>query len=207
MVVRAPASQQSPAQANERLLVEAAQKDPERFAELYDIHFDRVYVFIARRIGDRGRAEDLTSEVFHKALANLKQFEWRGVPFGAWLLRIAANAMADQGKRSGRELTFADPPEVSSEPDLQTVEDGARLFRLVNELPKDQAQVIRMRFAEEESIRAIAEKLKRSEGAVKQLQFRGLENLRARLGLGTTQHRPPRTERNMKAGSTGKKNG
>jgi|SRR5579862_2705827 len=202
IVVRAPASQQSPAQVDERLLVEAAQKDPARFAELYDIHFDRVYLFVARRTGDHDRAEDLTSEVFHKALANLKQFEWRGVPFGAWLLRIAANAVTDQGKRSGRELTFADPPETSIEPDLQAVEDGARLFRLVGELPRDQAQVIRMRFAEEKSIRDIAGEIGRSEGAVKQLQFRGLENLRIKL---TSQPTEPRIKRTIP--KVGEKNG
>jgi len=206
MVVRAPASRQSPAQADERLLVEAAQKDPARFAELYEIHFERIYLFIARRTRDRDRAEDLTSDVFHKALANLRQFEWRGVPFGAWLLRIAANAMTDQGKRSGRELTFANPPEISSEPELEAAEDGARLFRLVDELPNDQAQVIRMRFAEQRNIRDIAKELGRSEGAVKQLQFRGLENLRDRVGLGSTQRQPRGTQK-TKAGSTGNKNG
>jgi RNA polymerase sigma-70 factor (ECF subfamily) len=162
MVVRAPASRPSPAQADERLLVEAAQKDPARFAELYETHFERVYLFIARRVGDRDVAEDLTSEVFHKALANLKRFEWRGVPFGAWLLRIAANAVTDRGKRSGRELSFADPPEISTPSDMEQIEDGARLFRLVNDLPEDQKQVVVMRFAEERSIREIAGKLGRS---------------------------------------------
>jgi len=101
MVLRAPASKRSPEQAEERLLVEAAQKDPARFAELYEINFERVYGFIARRVGDRDAAEDLTSEVFHKALANLRRFEWRDVPFVAWLLRIAANAIADRAQRRG----------------------------------------------------------------------------------------------------------
>jgi len=206
MVVRAPASERSPAQADERLLVEAAQKDPARFAELYELHFDRVYLFIARRIGDRDVAEDLTSDVFHKALANLKQFEWRGVPFGAWLLRIAANAVTDRGKRSGRELSFAEPPEIAAQADMEEVEDGARLFRLVNDLPEDQRQVVVMRFAEEKSIREIAGQIGRSEGAVKQLQFRGLENLRARFESGRT--RKQRAPGKMKAGNnTGVKNG
>jgi RNA polymerase sigma-70 factor, ECF subfamily len=187
MVVRAPASRQSPAQADERLLVEAAQKDPARFAELYETHFERVYLFIARRVGERDVAEDLTSDVFHKALANLKQFEWRAVPFGAWLLRIAANVITDRGKRSGRELSFADPPEISTQSDVEQIEDGARLFRLVNDLPEDQKQVVVMRFAEERSIREIAGKLGRSEGAVKQLQFRGLQNLRATFDAGKIQ--------------------
>ncbi len=112
MVVRAPASRRSPERAEERALVEAAQKDPSRFAELYEINFERVYAFIARRVGDRDAAEDLTSEVFHKALANLRQFEWRGSPFAAWLIRIAANAIADRAHRAGRELAVDDPPEM-----------------------------------------------------------------------------------------------
>lgn len=198
MVVRAPASERSPAQADERLLVEAAQKDPARFAELYETHFNRVYLFIARRVGDRDVAEDLTSDVFHKALTNLKQFEWRGVPFGAWLLRIAANAVTDRGKRSGRELSFANPPEIAAQVDMQEVEDGARLFRLVNDLPEDQRQVVVMRFAEEKSIREIAQQIGRSEGAVKQLQFRGMENLRARFESRRPK-KPQRARRNTKS--------
>ena len=62
----------------ERLLIEAAQKDPRRFAELYETNFERVYAFIIRRVHDRTEAEDLTSEVFQHALANLSKFEWRG---------------------------------------------------------------------------------------------------------------------------------
>ena len=185
MVVRAPASKRAPEQAEERLLVEAAQKDPTRFAELYEIHFERVYAFVARRVGDRDAAEDLTSDTFHKALANLRRFEWRGAPFAAWLLRIAANAIADRGQRAGRELAVDDPPELGAEAtadvDLEEVEHRARLFRLVDRLPDDQRRVIAMRFAEEKSIREIAEELGRTEGAVKQLQFRGLQNLRTKF--------------------------
>ena len=68
----------------ERLLIEAAQKDPRRFAELYETNFERVYAFIVRRVQDQTEAEDLTSEVFQHALANLSRFEWRGVPFAVW---------------------------------------------------------------------------------------------------------------------------
>jgi RNA polymerase sigma-70 factor (ECF subfamily) len=189
MIVRAPASKRSPEQAEERLLVEAAQKDPGRFAELYELNFERVYGFIARRVGDRDAAEDLTSEVFHKALANLRRFEWRGVPFTGWLLRIAANAIADRAQRTGKELAMDDPPEVAAEVDLEEVEHRAQLFRLVEQLPEDQRRVIAMRFAEEKSIREIAETLGRTEGAVKQLQFRGLQNLRAEIKIKT--RKPP----------------
>jgi RNA polymerase sigma-70 factor (ECF subfamily) len=185
MVVRAPASKRSPEQAEERLLVEAAQKDPTRFAELYEINFERVYAFIARKVGDRDAAEDLTSEVFHKALANLRHFEWRGLPFAAWLLRIAGNAIADRARHAGKELAVDDPPELSGDAsalgDLEEGEYRALLFRLVDELPVDQRRVIAMRFAEEKSIREIAEALGRTEGAVKQLQFRGLQSLRAQI--------------------------
>jgi RNA polymerase sigma-70 factor, ECF subfamily len=185
MVGRAPASKRPPAQTDERLLVEAAQKDPGHFGDLYDIHFETVYAFIARRVGHRETAEDLTADVFHKALASLRSFEWRGVPFAAWLRRIAANAIADRSKRAGRELSSDDPPEISSKPRLEQAEDAARLFRLVNGLAEDQRTVIAMRFAEEKSIREIAKHMGKSEGAVKQLQFRGLQNLRAKLDAGT----------------------
>ncbi len=166
---------------DERLLIEAAQSDPSRFAELYEHHFHRVYAFIARRVRDRLAVQDLTSHVFHQALANLGRFEWRGAPFAAWLFRIAANAIADHFERAAREriVPHADDPE---EVNVEEVEHRARLFGLVGQLPADQRRVILMRFAEEKSIREIAQELRRTAGAVKQLQFRGLQNLRARMG-------------------------
>jgi len=211
MGVRVPASTWRGAQADERLLVEAAQKDPARFGDLYELHFELVYGFVSRRVGSRDVAEDLTSEVFHKGLANLHRFEWRGVPFGAWLLKIAANAITDQAKRSEREMSFEDPTEISAKPRMEQAQDLARLFRLVNELPEDQRNVVVMRFAEEKSIREAARQLGRSEGAVKQLQFRGLENLRMRLESGAG--KPQTTQRNTKdkyrkeSKTTGGKNG
>lgn len=166
---------------DERALVEAARRDPARFGELYEIHFELVYAYIARRVRDRDLAEDLTSEVFHKALANLGSFEWRGAPFAAWLIRIAANAVADHSKRAAREA--GDPGlEPASEPDMEAVENRARLFQLVEDLPADQKHVIYGRFVEQFSTREIAQQLGRSEGAVKQLQFRALQSLRAQMG-------------------------
>ncbi len=166
---------------DERTLIEAAQKDPRRFADLYEQNFDLVYAFIARRVHDRDQAEDLTSEVFHRALKNLGRFEWRGAPFGAWLVRIAANAISNHAHRTHRESEITDPP-APDQPGLEEAEYRARLFRMVDELPADQRRVIAMRFAEEKSIREIAHAIGRSEGAVKQLQFRGLKNLKARMG-------------------------
>src|SRR5882672_12335605 len=140
----------SESMGEDRLLVEAAKKDPSRFAELYELNFTRVYAYIARRVGDRDVAQDLTSDVFHKALASIQSFEWRGVPFAGWLLRIAANMIVDRSKRSGREVACEeDVPEPSTQPNLEKVDRSGRLFRLVEQLPADQRRVIGMRFAEE----------------------------------------------------------
>ena len=183
MVVRGPASKVSLEQAEERILVEAAQKDPSRFGELYENNFERVYAFIARRVRDRAVVEDLTSDVFHKALSNLGRFEWRGVPFAAWLFRIAANVIVDRSSRAAKELSsIDDPAEPPSDTGPEEIENRAQLFRLVDRLPAGQRRAIVMRFAEQKSIREIAHELERTEGAVKQLQFRGLQTLRAKVG-------------------------
>lgn len=186
---------------DERLLILAAQRDPGRFAELYERNFDRVYAYIAHRVRDRDAAEDLTAEVFHQALVTLARFEWRGVPFVAWLLGIAAHVLAARW----RELpSRREPPlraaELTSEATaegngngnghapaqfspgaLQAVEQCALISQLVAALPDDQRLVITRRFLEHRSIRDIAREMRRTEGAVKQLQFRALESLRARI--------------------------
>jgi len=171
----------------ERELIEAAQRDRSRFAALYENNFERVYAYVARRVRDRDEAQDLTADVFHSALANLAKFEWRGAPFSAWLYRIAANAIIDRSKSSSRraisEVEVEDlPGSAETGAELDEIEHRARLFKLVERLPIDQSRVIVMRFAEQKSIREIATALARSEGAIKQLQFRGLQNLRVRLG-------------------------
>jgi len=167
-------------EADEKLLVAAAQKDPARFAELYELYFTRVYAYVARRVQDRDAAEDLTSEIFHSALANLSKFEWRGAPFGAWLFRIAANAIADRWKRNAKEQG-SPAAEQFHEAEYADAGRRAALFRIASELPKDQKRVIELRFAEEKSIREIADELQRTEGAVKQLQFRAIQTLRERM--------------------------
>ena len=161
----------------ERLLIEAAQADPARFVELYDRHVDRIYAYVSRRAGSRTVAEDVTSEVFEQAFTNLGTFEWRGVPFIAWLHRIASNALADHWKRAGRD-SHELPPDVPDEREHQDLERRVSLFQLVDRLPDAQRQVIQMRFVEDRSIREVAAALDRSEGAVKQLQLRAIDNLR-----------------------------
>ena len=177
----------APGSPAERLLVEAAQNDPAKFAALYELQFERVYAFVASRVRDRASAEDVTSEVFHKALANLASYEWRGVPFAAWLLRIAANAIVDHAKRAAREFPAPDdPPEPANDPvvqasEMRAIEHRAQLFRLVGQLPAIQKQVVLDRFVEQRSIKEIAQRLGKTEGAVKQLQLRAVQNLRAQM--------------------------
>lgn len=166
--------------ASEQALVEAAKSDPAHFAALYEAHFERIHAFVAHRIRDRVAAEDLTAEVFRRALAGIGGFEWRGAPFAAWLYRIAANEIADYAAKAARERGTIATGEPAHD-ERSRIEDRATLFRLVDGLPADQKRVVVMRFAEERSIREIAETLGRSEGAVKQLQFRALETLRSRM--------------------------
>ena len=166
---------------DERLLIEAAQADPTRFVELYDRHVDRVYAYVSRRTGNRTVAEDITSAVFEQALTHLSRFEWRGVPFSAWLFRIAANAIADHWKRQGRD-SQEPPPDLPDEREQMEIEHRVSLFQLVDRLPDAQRQVIHMRFVEGHSIRDVAMALDRSEGAVKQLQLRALDTLRTGMG-------------------------
>ncbi len=169
-------------ESDERMAVEAAQQDPGRFAELYEQNFHKVYAYVACRIQDRSQRQDLTAHVFQQALANIGKFKWRGAPFVTWLYRIAANAIADQARKQSREVAETDlATNARVDLDLEQVDRRARLFRAVEALPEDQRKVILLRFAEEKSIREIAADLNRSEGAVKQLQFRGVETLRARL--------------------------
>jgi RNA polymerase sigma-70 factor (ECF subfamily) len=170
-------------EADERLLIEAAQQDPARFADLYELNFERVYAYVVKRVQDRAESEDLTAEVFHQALANLKRFEWRGIPFAAWLFRIAANLITDRWQRSGREVGDEDSLGSAqvSPVEIEEVERRATLFRLVETLPAEQKRVVLLRFVEQKSIKEVASAIRKSEGAVKQLQFRALSTLKARM--------------------------
>jgi RNA polymerase sigma-70 factor, ECF subfamily len=171
-------------EAEERLLIEAAQRDSACFADLYELNFERVYAYVLKRVRNRAEAEDVTAEVFHQALANLKRFEWRGIPFAAWLFRIAANLMSDRRQRSGREVTDDSGTTKSaqvSQAEIEEVEQRATLFRLVDGLPAQQRRVVVLRFVEQKSIKEVAREVRKTEGAVKQLQFRALTSLRARM--------------------------
>lgn len=160
--------------------MEAAQKDARLFAELYERNFDRVYAYVVRRVQNRTEAEDVTSEVFHRALKNIASFEWRGTPFVAWLYRIASNALADRFQRAGRDpLPEGDYDEPAV---VEDIELRAMLSQAVSTLAPDQRRVIVARYLQQRSIKEVAEEMGRSEGAVKQLQLRALKTLRDQIG-------------------------
>jgi RNA polymerase sigma-70 factor (ECF subfamily) len=163
---------------DEQRLVDAAQRDPARFAELFERHAHRVYAFIVVRVRNRDEAEDLTSEVFHHALKNMKRYEYRGIPFSAWLFRIAANAIAQRGRDAAREAGNPIDEEPVTDSDA---ERRAMVFQLVGTLPEDQQRVISLRYAEQKSVREIAAEMRRSEAAVKQLHYRAIQNLREQM--------------------------
>jgi len=94
---------------DDRLLIEAAKADPARFVEIYQRHVDRIYAYISRRTRDRAAAEDITSEVFERALASIGRFEWRGLPVSVWLFRIAANALADHWRERSHDAASRHP--------------------------------------------------------------------------------------------------
>jgi RNA polymerase sigma-70 factor (ECF subfamily) len=164
-------------------MVQAAQADRARFLELYDLCFHRVWAFVIRRTENRADAEDVTSEVFRRALENLGGYEWRGTPFAAWLFQIAANALANRWAKAGRESPLPDelaPRRELAEPDAD-LEQHTMLFQLVGRLPEAQRRVIELRFIEGRSLTEAGQELGKTEGAIKQLQRRAIENLRAQM--------------------------
>lgn len=168
----------TPDELDDLALVEAVRADAARFLELYDRHFHRVYAYALKRTGNRADAEDVTSEVFHRALVNLPSYEWRGIPFVAWLFRIAAHELSDRWRAAARQAVTPPPIAETSNPGF---ERQVELFQLVERLPADQRRVVEMRYGEGKSIQEVAQTLGRSEGAVKQLQRRALENVRAQM--------------------------
>jgi RNA polymerase sigma-70 factor (ECF subfamily) len=163
---------------DERTLVEAVQADPARFVELYDRYFHRVWAYVIRRTGNHADAEDVTSEVFHRAFEHLPKYRWRGTPFSAWLFKIAANVLADRWARTAKESVDTSQDIAAIAEADEELERRAMLFQLVDRLPEIQRSVIELRFVEGLSLLEVAERLGKSEGAIKQLQRRAIEQLR-----------------------------
>ncbi len=163
-------------------LVARAKADPAAFGELYELHFQRMYRFVYSRVQDRAAAEDVTSEVFMKALRSIGRYQDTGRPFSAWLYQIAVNAVADR-YRSQRPTDDVDEQYHLS--DGSSLEETAarrdeirRIWRLVEELPDQQRTALILKFQEDLKIEDIATAMGKSPGAVKLLVHRGVTRLR-----------------------------
>jgi RNA polymerase sigma-70 factor, ECF subfamily len=166
-------------------LVELARGgDSEAFGLLYDHYNTSVYRFIYYRVGSVALAEDLTSETFFRALRSMSSFKWQGKDFGAWLMTIARNLTADHYKAGRTRLEFA-TEDMGAHDSATDGPENAVLASLTNEallealgeLPPEQQECLIMRFLQGLSIAETAKVLGRSDGAVKQLQLRGVRNL------------------------------
>lgn len=166
-------------------LVELARSgDRNAFGELYDHYHSAVYRFLYYRVSSVTLAEDLTADTFFRALRGMSSFRWQGRDFGAWLMTIARNLVADHFKagRTRLEHTTEDTETLDSAADSPEREvlatlTGEILRSALNELPREQRECIVLRFLDGMSIAETAEIMHRSSGAIKQLQLRGIRNL------------------------------
>jgi RNA polymerase sigma-70 factor (ECF subfamily) len=170
-------------------LVELAQAgDAEAFGRLYDNYVDTVYRYIYYRVGSRvgGRAlaEDLTSETFLRALRRISTFTWQGRDFGAWLVTIARNLVADHFKSSRFRLEITtgemlDANEVEASPEDCVLESlsSAALLSAVKKLNSQQQECVTLRFLQGLSVAETAQIMGKNEGAIKTLQYRAIRTL------------------------------
>lgn len=172
----------------ESLLIEQAKEDPLAFGALYERYVDRIYSYIYYRTGNQQDAEDLTARTFFKALDHIGRFSNRGVPFSAWLYRIAHNLVAnwhrDRSRR--RELVLEDQSHLSHGSDspehlAETSEARDALMSAIRQLPDDRQQLILLKFSDALPNAQIGVIMGRSEGAIKSLYHRTLLALREDL--------------------------
>ena len=165
----------------------AIKGDGEAFAELYERHFDGIYRYIYLRLRDQSEAEDLTQEVFVKALEAIGSYKWRNLPFAPWLFRIAHNRVIDYFRKQGKVEKVPledDMPLVSKSNPALTAERELEIEELINNVEKlspAQREVISLRFGAELSVAEAAKVLGKNEGTVKALQYNGIMALRKML--------------------------
>ena len=173
------------AQLDDLALAQLAGSNPEAFGELYSRHVTRIYNYIYYRTGNHHDAEDLTARVFQRALRHVGAFEDKGVPFTAWLYRIAHNLVANWHRdRSRRPVIPLDQhvavSEVAVHPEVEAIahEEQTLLLDAVRVLPDDRQQLLILKFVERMSNAQIGEVMGRTEGAIKSLYHRTLNALR-----------------------------
>ena len=177
----------SPA-ADDRALIERAKTDPVAFGELYERYLGKIYNYVYYRTGNTHDAEDLTARVFFRALRRLPEYTDRGLPFSAWLYRIAHNLVAnwhrDQSRRKIVPLDDtivngiqSEAPEYAAE----SSEERDLLLSMIRNLPAERQQLLVLKFVEQMSNAEIGAVMNRSEGAIKSLYHRTLVGLRIDL--------------------------
>jgi len=171
---------------NEKELVEAAKENPEMFGQLYDLYIDDVYSYIYNLTGNQHKAEDLTSQTFFQALDKINSFQWKNKSFVTWLFRIARNLVISnwRKKKSNFSLEFAKAAvcnENNPEEITLNSEQNEVIRTTLQQLPIKQREVIELKFSHEFSNKKIALIIGRSEGAVEQLLFRAIRNLRQKV--------------------------
>jgi RNA polymerase sigma-70 factor (ECF subfamily) len=170
-------------QSEESLVQRAQNRDQEAFAQLYEEHFDRIYRYLALRIGNEMEAEDMTQQVFLNALQSISSFRWQGVPFSAWLYRIAHNQVVDHLRKKKKHAsvpldeslaTADESPHSAAERKM----DIEQLLQATKRLTEAQREVISLRFTSELSIAEVAKVMGKNQGAVKALQHSAIAALR-----------------------------
>lgn len=169
------------------LIRRAQDYDPIAFGEIYERYYSGVYKYIYYRVGEQSLAEDVTMEVFAKAMESIDGFAFRGVPFSAWLYRIASNLVVDHFRRQPNQPAISLEEKLVSaveHPALQLDEEFSHfvLRAALSELTDDQQQVIILKFVDGLSNLEVAQILGKTEGAVKSLQHRALAALGRVLG-------------------------
>jgi RNA polymerase sigma-70 factor (ECF subfamily) len=179
--------------ARERALVARARSDPDAFAVLYDHYVGPVYRYAYRRLGRHEDAEDVTAQTFYRALEALPAYEWRGLPFGAWLFRIAHNLLVDRHRAGGTTLALngrgapggADEPadHRGPAPDEAVIarDEADAAWAAVATLPPLQRRAVTLRFGRDLSHAEVGALIGRSEAATKQLIYRAMKTLREKM--------------------------
>lgn len=175
---------------DDRELVQYAKEDKEAFGEIYERYLTKIYNYIYYRTGNQQDAEDLTAKVFYRALSHIENYVDKGVPFQAWLYRIAHNLVANFHRDKGRRKIIplddyvahtlkGDAPDKQAE----TSEQTEHLMEAIHRLPADRQQLILLKFIEQKSNAEIGEIMDRTEGAIKSLYHRTLLSLRDEIEL------------------------
>ena len=172
----------------ENAVSRACEGDAEAFSFLYERNVTRIYNYIYYRIGSEVDAEDITSRVFYRAFGHITSYVDKGVPFSAWLYRIAHNLIANWHRDSHRrkEVPLEDQPEIPHHADhpekaLEKAQEIEQLLRGIRRLTPDRQQLLLLKFVESYSNAEIAEIMGKSEGAIKSLYHRALIALREEM--------------------------